>query len=150
MALTSTIGGALSDTYVTLAEYQAYGGSMGWTLGSGDAADEINLRRAATVLDRKYTFVGYPAESTQALQWPRDNVGYVKGYDVSSTVIPDDIKNAQMEIAYLIQGGLDPFASIEQGIGEAEDRRRVRAVGGENRISDQGEMSPIHQGHSVE
>lgn len=112
MALDTTNGGASADSYGTLADYQSYGADMGWTMGASDTADEQNLRRAALVIDRLYAFKGYPAAETQALQWPRDDVGYVKGYYVESTDIPQDIIDAQFELAYLIQGGLDPFATV--------------------------------------
>lgn len=120
MALVTTIGGASADSYGTLAEYQAYGASMGWTMGADDAADEVNLRRGALALDRGYSFKGYPAASTQALEWPRLDVGYVNGYDVASTVIPQDIKNAQFEVAFLIQGGLDPFKTVDGAVTKAK------------------------------
>ncbi|APX88650.1 hypothetical protein BV394_01980 [Brevirhabdus pacifica] len=111
MALDTTVGGASSDSYDTLAAYQAYGSDMGWTLAA-DAANEANLRRAAQVIDRQYAFKGYRASSTQALQWPRDINDLIEGYAVSSTTIPQAIIYAQFEMAYLIQNGADPFATI--------------------------------------
>lgn len=116
MALDTTIGGTSADSYGTLAEYQAYGTSMGWTLSGDDAADEVNLRRAAVVIDRQYSFRGYQQYETQARDWPRLDVGYVDGWYVDADTIPTDVKNAQFELAYLIQGGLDPFATINGAV----------------------------------
>lgn len=113
MALITTIGGALSDSFVTLAEYQTYGGAMGWTLGADDAADEVNLRRAALYLGRNYTFTGLKQYQVQALAWPRLVGGLVDDWPIDPDTIPQAIKNAQSELAYLIQGGLDPFATID-------------------------------------
>ena len=123
MALTTTIGGASSDSYATLAAYQAYGATMGWTMGATDAADEINLRRAAVYLDRNYSFVGIRQYQTQALAWPRLVGGLVNDWPVDPDTIPQAIKDAQMELAYLIQGGLDPFATITGSVG----RKKVKA-----------------------
>lgn len=115
MALDTTIGGSAADSYATLAEYQAYATAMGWTLSGDDAADEINLRRAAVMNDASYYWVGYRASETQALQWPRDYAGTVDGYSFDNDEIPQPVKNAQMEMAYLVQGGANPFASAAGG-----------------------------------
>ena len=102
----SVVAGA--DSYVATADYQAYGSARGWTLEGGDNGDEINLRRAFDAINRIWSYPGTKVNAAQTGAFPR----------TSFTLIPSDIKNAQMELAYLIQGGLDPFASIEQGIGE--------------------------------
>lgn len=113
MALDTTIGGAASDSYGTLADYQAYGAKMGWALGADDAADEINLIRSTASIDRQYDFTGYKQYETQALSWPRVTSLYVDGWPIDIDTIPQDIINAQFELAQLIQLGLDPFATIE-------------------------------------
>lgn len=112
MALDTTIGGASADSYGTLAAYQAYGAARGWALGATDAADEINLRRAVQAIDRQYSFVGYAQYQTQALDWPRVTTVYVDGWPIDPDSIPQDVVYAQFELAYLLQGGLDPFATV--------------------------------------
>ncbi len=112
MTLDTTIGGASSDSYGTLAEYQAYAAIMGWTLSGDDTTDEVNLRRSAMSEDRQYSFIGYRQYQTQAREWPRIYAGYVEGWPIDPDTIPQDIKYAQFELAYLIQGGFDPFATI--------------------------------------
>lgn len=92
-----------ADSYVTLAAYQAYGAARGWTLGDDDAADEINLRRAFDGINRNWTYRGVPEDADQVGAWPRS---IAEG-------IPQRIKDAQSELAYQVQGGLDLFATIE-------------------------------------
>jgi len=113
MALDTTIGGTASDSYGTLAAYEAYALAMGWTLATTDAANEINLRRAATVIDRKNEFFGLKQYQYQARSWPRLVRGLFSDWPIDPDTIPIDIINAQFEVAYILQGGLDPFATIE-------------------------------------
>jgi hypothetical protein len=115
MSLDTTISGAAADSYATLAEYQAYAANFGWTLSGTDAGDEVNLRKGRVYLDQMYIWKGYKTTGTQALEWPRIVSGYVDGYSVPSDAIPQKIKDAQMEMAQLIQTGATPFASIEGG-----------------------------------
>jgi hypothetical protein len=111
-SLTATIGGASSDSYVTEVEYLDYANKMGWTVTTGQ---ETNLRAARQYLDRAYIWRGDRVTSTQALAWPRIITGYVDGFSVSSATIPQPIKDAQMEMAYLLQSGATPFATLENG-----------------------------------
>jgi len=113
MALDTSIGGTSADSYGTLAEYTAYATGQGWTLADTDAANEVHLRRAAVYLDRKHKFVGLKQYQFQALAWPRLYDGLVDDWPIDPDTIPTDIKHAQFEVAYLLQGGLDPFATIE-------------------------------------
>jgi len=115
MALDTTIGGASSDSYATLAEYQAYLAAIGLSPTGVDATDEQNLRRARQYLDRSYSWLGYKVNSTQRLSWPRTIGEYIDGYPVQPTEIPQPIKDAQCEMAYLIQGGADPFETLTGG-----------------------------------
>lgn len=91
-----------ADSYVTLADYQAYGAAIGWTLGADDAADEINLRRAFQTINRKWRYMGIAKSDVQAGAFPRSL------WDG----IPQAIKDAQCELAYLIQGGADPYRTV--------------------------------------
>lgn len=112
MALDTTIGGASADSYGTLSAYQAYGAGRGWTLGANDAADEVNLRRAVDYIDRRHSFIGQRQYETQARAWPRLVNVLVKDWPIDPDTVPADIIEAQFEVAYLLQGGLDPFATI--------------------------------------
>jgi hypothetical protein len=113
MALDTTIGGTAADSYGTLAEYTAYATGQGWTLAGTDGANEVHLRRAAVYLDRKHKFIGMQQYQFQALAWPRLVRDLVNDWPIDPDTIPTDIKHAQFEVAYLLQGGLDPFATIE-------------------------------------
>ena len=86
---------------------------MGFTLADTDAANEINLRKGATYLDRKYSFIGMQQYQYQALAWPRLVNDLINDWPINPDTIPLDIIHAQFEVAYILQGGLDPFATIE-------------------------------------
>lgn len=122
MALTETVGGASSDTYATLVEYQVRATAMGWTLSGADATDEAHMRRAAVALDALWTFVGYRQYEEQARDWPRVTSAVVDGWSVAADIFPRAIKDAQCEMAYLIHGGADPMATVEGVV----KRKRVK------------------------
>lgn len=122
MALDTTIGGAASDSYVTLAEWTAYATAQGWTLSGTDAVKEAALRRAALSNDVSNTFVGQTQYQTQALQWPRIWTGLVNGWPIDPDTIPQAVKSAQMELAYLIQGGADPLETFEGAVASERDK----------------------------
>ena len=116
MALIVTIGATNADSYATLAEYQARASAMGWTLEATDEANEINLRRAAVVLDESYAFVGMKQYQFQSRDWPRLVNQLVDGWPINPDTVPEPVKIAQMEMAFIIQGGFDPLATVEAGI----------------------------------
>lgn len=133
MALITTIGGATSDSYVTLAEYQARAAAYAWALTGTDATQEAQLRKAAAANDMSRAYIGYRVISTQAREWPRVATELVNGYYVPSDTIPQAVKDAQMEMAYLIQGGADPFAtdtgtvkSVANEVGPIKERIEYR------------------------
>ena len=113
MALDTTIGGTASDSYATLAEYQAKAVAFDWTFSAGDAADEANLRKAAKFIDERFSFVGQKQYQFQSRSWPRLVNQLVGDWPIDPDTIPGAIKDAQMEMAYLIQGGATPFATID-------------------------------------
>jgi hypothetical protein len=113
VTLDATIGGVTADTYATLAEYTTRAAAFGWTLANTAALNEINLRRAAVAIDVGYSFKGRKRSRDQAREWPRIDTGYIDGWPVASDTIPGDVKGAQMEMAYLIQNGADPLATVE-------------------------------------
>ncbi|WP_372572904.1 DnaT-like ssDNA-binding protein [Ruegeria jejuensis] len=127
MALDTTIGGASADSYATLAEYRSYAEAMGWCLTLNDITDEINLRRAAIVNDAGHNWLDYRVSADQALQWPRYIARYVDGFPVPADSIPTPVKNAQMEMAYLIQNGADPFATVSTG-SVVSERKKVDVI----------------------
>ena len=114
MTIDATVGGASANSFATLAEYQAYGALRGWTLGT-DAEDEINLLRAMDHLVRNYTLKGYKTTEAQALPYPRVTDVYIDGYSVDTDIVPQQWKDAECDMAVLIQGGATPFDTVETG-----------------------------------
>lgn len=123
MALDITIGGANSDSYGSLAEYEAYvianidANFNGHGQGQGhDSTHELHLRRAAQYLDRQFRFVGYQQYETQARSWPRLTDHYVDGWPIDHDTIPQAIKEAQFEAAYAFEtDNIDPYATLTAG-----------------------------------
>jgi hypothetical protein len=132
MALDTTIGGTASDSYGTLAAFETYATSNGWTAAATDALNEINLRKAAKYLDRKYLFIGMQQYQFQARAWPRLVNDLVDGWPIDPDTIPADIISAQFEVAYLLQGGLDPFATIETSSTSESIKVGPITIAGEN------------------
>lgn len=117
MALDTTIGGASADSYATLAEYQAYVTAQGFVPLTGtDGAQEAELRRAAVVIDDTYSFIGLQQYQYQARAWPRLVRQLVDDWPIDPDTIPDAIRRAQMEMAYQIHGGADPFATYDGAV----------------------------------
>lgn len=118
MALDVTIGGASSDSYITLAEWWAYWLARGvdLTQHGHDSSHEANLVQAADWIDRNYSFVGMQQYQTQRRAWPRLVDDLVRDWPIDPDSVPQDIKDAQAELAYLIHEGLTPWATIEGGV----------------------------------
>ena len=128
MALDTTIGGASSDSYGTLADYEAYvvaNIDPNFNGHGHDSVHEMHLRRATQYLDRAYNWIGQPTTSTQALAWPRYTSELVNGFAVPADSIPPAIISAQFEIAYALEtAGVNPFATLTEG---ATKRTRAKA-----------------------
>ena len=110
MALDATLGGASANSYVTVAEADAYfATSFGRTAwGSASAANkEIVLIESTRLLDLLVSWKGYVKSDTQALRWPRTHVPNIDGRYISDSIVPKDVKNAVFELAYslLSNGG---------------------------------------------
>ncbi|MDF1685357.1 MAG: hypothetical protein P1U50_01095 [Parvibaculaceae bacterium] len=116
MAVTTTAGGATSDAYIDADELSTYVTSVGLSLTGDTDAQEANIRRATQYLDREYTWRGYRTNETQALKWPRViSDGDEDGYSIDSDTIPQAIKDACAEIAYLYNSGVDLLAVDTSG-----------------------------------
>jgi len=124
MALTVTIGGSASDSYSTLAEFQAYASAQGWTLTATDTVQEGYLRRAARYIDQHYSWPGRLQYRDQTRKWPRITTLYVDGWRVQIDTVPQPIKDAQCELAWIAHGGVDLLATVSGG---AVKRTKVKA-----------------------
>lgn len=114
MAITVTVGGASSNSYITLAEWQTYwtARNIDLTAHGHDDSHNANLVQAADFLDRNYSWVGTAQYQTQSMAWPRITNVYVDGWPINEDTIPQRLKDAQAELAYLIHEGLTPWATI--------------------------------------
>lgn len=117
--LVTTVGGATSDSYGTLAEADLYHVNRGNTDWSGtDSERARKLRRGAAALDARYRHLwkGYKASSGQALAWPRDAMTDDDGNLLSASSIPSAVKHAQFEMARAVASDMtvDAPNSIER------------------------------------
>ena len=105
MAIITTPGAIDANSYATLVEADAYHANRlhnsAWT-GASDATKESALIWATNLLDANMGWHGYATTDTQALDWPRTGVVDKNGYTIDSDVIPQDLKNAQSELAFLL------------------------------------------------
>lgn len=102
-ALDATVGGASANTYTTLAEANQYhedrpASGATWS-GAEDDEKNAALLWAQKLLDSMFEWSGAVTGYTQALLWPRIGMYYRSGEEVSSSVIPDELKWAQAEFA---------------------------------------------------
>ena len=101
MALIIEDGSIVADanSYITLAEYRAYGEARGLTITTDDALAEQQLIRSMDhILTYEGDFQGYRVSDVQTLSFPRSPV-YVYGVD-QSDIIPENLKNGQARFAY--------------------------------------------------
>lgn len=104
-ALVTTIGGAASNSYVTVAEATAYFDdrprSSAWE--DADSEDQIKaLLQAARVLDTRVRWQGTRVSYEQSMAWPRHSVADIVANDGSYLrfdQLPRWLKEAQCEIA---------------------------------------------------
>ena len=120
MAIITENGTGLStaETLVSVADCSAYHlarGNNNWATITTAQMEEA-LRRASDYMLQVYSlkWAGYRKNSTQALDWPRYNVPYIRGINVfsanyDSDSVPQLVKNAACELAFkAAQGELAP------------------------------------------
>lgn len=114
MGIDVTLSGVDANSYITAVEALEY--FLGRVSSEGyrnvNATVQERLLRTATLfLDSRINWVGHVKDRTtpQALQWPRvDSLDVDSANDISvnGQVIPQDLKNAQCELAlYLVNNG---------------------------------------------
>lgn len=120
-------GLANSNSYVTLAEADTYftnQGNAGASWAAPDAFKNEYLVNAAFALDRTYGqwYLSQlrRGDSSQAMLWPREIVWDRNGRRLEYGTIPQVIKDAQCEMALLLQQGVDlfPEGSADQVVGD--------------------------------
>jgi hypothetical protein len=100
MALNATVGAPDANSYVTVAEADAYFAdrihSDSWqTVDSPPSA----LVTASRLLDWYIKWKGHRSSTTQSMQWPRTGVSRPDGSSVDTTIIPSEVKTAVFELA---------------------------------------------------
>lgn len=126
VAIDASAGGAASNSFVTLAEATTYMESRlndsTWTAASID-----NQNRALVEATREISvmrFKGERATEAQALSWPRQNAQNPDspyGWLFESTVIPQRVKDATMELAFqFIKAGTSDLAVADAETGVQE------------------------------
>lgn len=126
MTITATPGSATADSYVTVAEADAYFTARNVTTWTGaDTVKEPALRKATAYLDNQYRlrWVGVRSVEAQALAWPRRD-GYrgwgyplldADGFDIAVDGVPQQVKNACAEAALLALTGVTLEPRLERG-----------------------------------
>ena len=123
-------GSATANSYVSEAELTTYAEDRGITVTG--TKSEL-LIRAMDYIESK-DFLGTKATGTQALLFPRLGI-LLNNYALSSSAIPQLLKEAQMETAIAVGDGVDPLnnqarETIKEKVGslEVEYAPHARAV----------------------
>jgi hypothetical protein len=103
LVLDATVGGANSNSFITVAEGDDIAGyefnNEAWIFATGD--DKIRALVSATYQLNTLPWVGERATTTQALAWPRINAD-INGRIVASDEIPREIQLATFELAKVL------------------------------------------------
>lgn len=94
-------GSATAESFCSVADADARHTAFGNTAWTGTDADkEAALRRATAFLEQRYrsNWKGTKLYRAQALSWPRYGA-IVDGWDIESTVVPEEVKNACADLA---------------------------------------------------
>jgi hypothetical protein len=101
--LVATAGDADANTYATLVEANAYISARlhvsTWEEAINDDKNRA-LLWATSLLDDLVGWAGLKGGTTQALRWPRTSVWDIDGQSVTSTAIPQFLKDATSEFAF--------------------------------------------------
>jgi len=101
----ATVGGALSNSYLTVAEADAYFSTRLRVDPWIESPDDLKCRAlvsATAILDDWVEWDGAPGALTQRLAWPRWGLLTVAGDAIEPTVIPEALKAATCELALLL------------------------------------------------
>jgi hypothetical protein len=111
-----------ADSYVSLAEANAYATARAWAGWTGtDAAKEAALVTATSYIDTNYRFKGSLLTLTQSLAWPRVDVTDIEGRPL--TGVPVNVKSATIELA--MRALIAPLVASPETA--AVKRKRVKA-----------------------
>jgi hypothetical protein len=125
ITLNATAGSASANSYCTVTEADTYHKEKRyhskdtWLEYSSDEKKR-GLIWATRLLDERITWVGAIVSSTQALRWPRAGAYDRDGNSISSSVIPQFLKDAVAEYAYFLMASDRMADSDTAGFKEIE------------------------------
>lgn len=141
-----------ANTYVSLEDVDAYLVPRGlWETTPDDAGDSVIAKKEAAIIrafDAMNTlnWAGDASDWQRVTAWPRQNVPMpgVKpkpGEDptfLPADMVPRAVVQAQMELAGLIYGGLNPLAPVERGgkvvsMSESSKEGDLDVIGGDSK-----------------
>lgn len=104
MAIDTTVGGASANSWASVAEFKVYRAvrmpQNAVVLAAVDAIIEAALIAACREINADFAWTGQAVDSVQALTWPRQGMLTRNGYVIPTTVNPQELKDAQCELAY--------------------------------------------------
>lgn len=133
MALNSNPGDPAADSYIALADADAYFNLRGITTWTGtETVKENALRRGTSALDNLYRnlWIGIRAYQDQSLGWPRIdgargpmlfNPGFlinlydIDGFQIPFDQVPTQVQNAAAESALLYMQGVEMQPRLVRG-----------------------------------
>jgi hypothetical protein len=103
----------LANSYVTVAGFRQFCEERGVGLPLSDDSISVFLIKAVDYLEASlFCYRGFKVNSSQSLQWPRF-AAIVDRVEISSTVIPVGIKNAQMQGAIALNSGIELLPNLK-------------------------------------
>ena len=99
MSVDATPGGSSANSYISNTDVDAYWlarNSTTWSSAS-DTEKDAALIEATQYLDSRYTWIGYLADTAQALNWPRTDAYDKEGREL--TDIPNNVESSAAELA---------------------------------------------------
>ena len=119
MALNSTLGGITTNSYVTLADADAYfEDRMHSSVWDSFSEQEKVLITSSQMLDWYTKWKGNKATAAQSMQWPRTGAIRPDGTVIADDALPPEVKTAVFELAFSNIGSDrtsdDPLAGIGQ------------------------------------
>jgi hypothetical protein len=117
-------GTGLSDStaYMAVDELKQYWDNIGYSYTSiTDDSIMQYINRCSKIIDNIYIkdFRGVRLKQEQSLEWPRIGAYYADGWWISSSTIPQEIKNAVAEMVYAITAdgaSLQPIITTKNAI----------------------------------
>lgn len=103
--IVETPGAANANSFVSLAEFTTYIADRLHVPAAVVAATEAQKQSAliwATRLMNGLCYIGTATVSTQSLKFPMTGLTASNGYALSNAVIPQELKDATMELAFLL------------------------------------------------